>query len=247
MSISVKLEAFEGPLDLLLHLIDKNKVNIYDIPIVTITEQYLEYVNNMERKDLNMVSEFLVMAATLIDIKAKMLLPAEVNEDGEIEDPRADLVEKLLEHKMYKYMSYELRDRQLDAAKAFYKVPTIPKEVEAYKPPVDMKELVGDMTLAKLNGIFEEVMKRQKNKIDPIRSTFGKIEREEVNMESRMEQVKKYLADNKQCSFRQLLENNKSKMQIIVTFLIVLELIKSGSISIVQENIFDDILITANA
>ncbi|MBE5963841.1 MAG: segregation/condensation protein A [Lachnospiraceae bacterium] len=247
MSISVKLEAFEGPLDLLLHLIDKNKVNIYDIPIVLITEQYLEYVNNMETKDLNVVSEFLVMSATLLDIKAKMLLPAEVNEDGEVEDPRQDLVQKLLEHKMYKYMSFELKDRYLDATKAFYKNATMPKEVEAYEPPIDMKELVGDVTLAKLNSIFAEVMKRQKNKIDPIRSTFGRIEREEVNMEARAEQVKAYLSSNKKCSFRQLLENNTSKMQIIVTFLIVLELIKNGTISIVQENIFDDIYITTNA
>ena len=88
MGIPVKLQVFEGPLDLLLHLIDKNKVNIYDIPIAMITDQYLEYVNAMDRQDLNIVSEFLVMAATLIDIKSKMLLPKQVNEDGEEEDPR---------------------------------------------------------------------------------------------------------------------------------------------------------------
>ena len=105
MGISYKLDIFEGPLDLLLHLIEKNKVNIYDIPIATITEQYLEYVSNMETEDLNIVSEFLVMAATLIDIKARMLLPKEVNEDGEEEDPRAELVARLLEYKYYKYMS----------------------------------------------------------------------------------------------------------------------------------------------
>ena len=96
MVISYKLEKFEGPLDLLLHLIDKNKVDIYDIPIVEITRQYLEYVNQMEREDLNVVSDFLVMAATLLDIKSKMLLPVEVNEDGEEEDPRAELVARLL-------------------------------------------------------------------------------------------------------------------------------------------------------
>ena len=93
MAISYKLEHFEGPLDLLLHLIEKNKVSIYDIPIVLITEQYLEYVSSMETEDLNVVSEFLVMAATLIDIKCRMLLPVEVNEDGEEEDPRQELVE----------------------------------------------------------------------------------------------------------------------------------------------------------
>src|SRR5262245_34285412 len=105
MSIPVKLEAFEGPLDLLLHLIDKNKVNIYDIPISLITEQYLEYIKLMDSKNLEIMSEFLVMAATLINIKSKMLLPVEVNEEEEVIDPRQELVDRLLEYKMYKYMS----------------------------------------------------------------------------------------------------------------------------------------------
>jgi segregation and condensation protein A len=130
MALPIKIENFEGPLDLLLHLIDVNKFNIFDIPIVEITEQYLEFVRNMETKDLNVMSEFLVMAATLLEIKAKMLLPVEVNEEGEEIDPREELVQKLLEYKMYKYMSYELKDRMQDAAKAMYKEPTIPEEVE---------------------------------------------------------------------------------------------------------------------
>ena len=106
MALSVKLNVFEGPLDLLLHLIDKNKIDIYDIPIVEITDQYMEYLHSMEKEDLGIMSEFLVMAATLLDIKCKMLLPKEVNEEGEEEDPRAELVQKLLEYKMYKYMNY---------------------------------------------------------------------------------------------------------------------------------------------
>ena len=110
MAIPVKLPVFEGPLDLLLHLIDKNKIDIYDIPIVEITDQYLEYIHQMEREDLDIMSEFMVMAATLLDIKCRMLLPKEVNEEGEEEDPRAELVQQLLEYKMYKYMSYELRE-----------------------------------------------------------------------------------------------------------------------------------------
>ena len=126
MAIPVKLEVFEGPLDLLLHLIDKNKVDIYDIPIVEITEQYLDYIRQMESRDMNVMSEFLVMAATLIDIKCRMLLPKEVNEEGEEEDPRAELVQKLLEYKMYKYMSYELKDRQMDAALTLFKGKTLP-------------------------------------------------------------------------------------------------------------------------
>ena len=111
-TISYKLEHFEGPLDLLLHLIEKNKINIYDIPIVEITAQYLDYVRHMEREDLNIVSEFLVMAATLLDIKAKMLLPKEVDEEGEEIDPRAELVMRLLEYKKYRLMADELADRE---------------------------------------------------------------------------------------------------------------------------------------
>ena len=98
MALSVKIESFEGPLDLLLHLIDVNKFNIFDIPIVEITAQYMEYLKSMETEDLNVMSEFLVMAATLLEIKAKMLLPAEVDEEGEEIDPREDLVQKLLEY-----------------------------------------------------------------------------------------------------------------------------------------------------
>ena len=168
MAISYKLEHFEGPLDLLLHLIEKNKVSIYDIPIVLITEQYLEYVSSMETEDLNVVSEFLVMAATLIDIKCRMLLPVEVNEDGEEEDPRAELMARLLEYKMYKYMAQELQELEDHAGKHLYKVPTIPKEVVKYEEPVDLDQLLDGLTLAKLQSIFESIMKRQENKIDPM-------------------------------------------------------------------------------
>ena len=145
MGIPVKLQVFEGPLDLLLHLIDKNKIDIYDIPFVEITNQYMEYIRAMEKEDLNVMSEFLVMAATLLDIKCKMLLPKEVHVEGEEEDPRQELVEQLLEYKMYKYMSYELKERQLDAERALYRKPTIPDEVKEYVPPVDMDELLGDL------------------------------------------------------------------------------------------------------
>lgn len=189
MGIPVKLQVFEGPLDLLLHLIEKNKVNIYDIPIVEITDQYMEYIHQMEREDLNVVSEFMVMAATLISIKCRMLLPKEVSEEGEEEDPREELVRQLLEYKMYKYMSYELRDRMAEAAKHVYKLPSVPKEVLSYREPVDTSRLLDHLTLEKLNEIFKSVMRRQENKLDPIRSKFGKIEQEEVSLPDKMTEV----------------------------------------------------------
>lgn len=244
MAISVKLDVFEGPLDLLLHLIDKNKVDIYDIPIVEITEQYLDYIKQMETEDMNVMSEFLVMAATLLDIKCKMLLPKEVNEEGEEEDPRAELVEKLLEYKMCKYMSYELRDRMVDAERNLYKKPTIPQEVMEYRQPVDYEELIGDMNLQKLHEIFKQTMKRQEDKIDPVRSTFGKIEKDEIDMDLKTTYVEAYVRSHKTFSFRKLLEKQHSKMEIIVTFLVILEMIKLGRIEIEQENTFADIWIT---
>lgn len=246
MSLSVKLEVFEGPLDLLLHLIDKNKIDIYDIPIVEITEQYLEYIRQMETEDMNIMSEFLVMAATLLDIKCKMLLPKEVNEEGEEEDPRAELVQKLLEYKMYKYMSFELRDRQVDAEKNYFREMNLPEEVLAYRQPIDYEELVGDMNLNKLHEIFKSMMKRQVDKIDPIRSQYGKIEKDEVDMDAKTVYIEDYVKKHKTFSFRKLLERQHSKMEVIVTFLVILEMMKIGKICIAQDDIFADILITSN-
>ena len=243
MDMTVKLQVFEGPLDLLLHLLDKNKVNIYDIPIVEITNQYMEYIAEMKRRDLNVLSEFLVMAATLIDIKSRMLLPSNPDEDEEEEDPRNELVQQLLEYKMYKCMAYELKDRQLDACRVMFKEPTIPSEVLEYEEPINMEELVSDVTLAKLNEIFKSIMKKQVDKIDPIRSKYGKIQQEEVSLEDKMNYLENYALQHKHFSFRNLLESQCTKVEIIVTFLAILELMKVGKIFISQEHIFDDIKI----
>lgn len=243
MDMNVKLQVFEGPLDLLLYLIEKNKVNIYDIPIVEITAQYLEYIGEMKRRDLNVLSEFLVMAATLIDIKSRMLLPSVASEEEEEEDPRAELVRQLLEYKMYKHMAYELKDRQMDAERVMYKLPTIPAEVAAYEEPVNLEELVADITLTKLNDIFQNIMRKQVDKIDPVRSKFGRIEKEEVSLEEKIVYLEDYAMTHPHFSFRSLLEAQCSKVEIIVTFLAILELMKNGKIFISQEHIFDDIRI----
>lgn len=243
MGISYKLDNFEGPLDLLLHLIDKNKVNIYDIPIVTITEQYLDYVNHMETEDLNIVSEFLVMAATLIDIKARMLLPRETNEEGEEEDPRAELVARLLEYKYYKYMSLELKDRELGADRLMYKDPSIPTEVARYEPPVDLDRLLDGLTLAKLQEIFRAVTKRKSDRVDPIRSRFGNIRKESISLEDKIKSVMDYARKHRKFSFRRLLEQQPDRTLVVVTFLALLELMKIGKITLTQEHLFDDMLI----
>ena len=244
MSISVKLEAFDGPLDLLLHLIEKNKIDIFDIPIVEITNQYMEIIAQMQTKDMDVMSDFLLMAATLLRIKSKMLLPAEKAEEGEEEDPRAELVERLLEYKTYKYASYELKDLQMDASKQLFKKPSIPEEIANYTEEIDISELLGDLTLARLQSIFHAVMKKQIDKIDPIRSKFGKIEKEKISLGDRMQYISEYAREHKKFNFRMLLEEQTSKTMVIVSFLGILELMKEGMLKIVQENIFDDIWIT---
>ena len=231
MAIPVKINVFEGPLDLLLHLIDKNKIDIYDIPIVEITDQYMEYIHSMEKEDLGIMSEFLVMAATLLDIKCRMLLPKEVNEEGEEEDPREELVQKLLEYKMYKYMSYELKDK-MDGAVGV-----------KYREPVDPRELLAGLTLEKLHSIYQSILKKQEDKIDPIRSRFGMIEKEEVSLSEKMLEMKEYAGGHRKFSFRQLLVGQKSRVQLIVTFLSILELMKMGYIHVEQDALFDDILV----
>ena len=241
MAIPVKLPVFEGPLDLLLHLIEKNRIDIYDIPIVEITDQYLAYIEQMERMDLGVVSEFMVMAATLIDIKCRMLLPKEIDETGEEKDPREELVQKLLEYKTFKHMSYELRGRMEEAGDVFYKDKTLPPEVEKYQEPVDPEELLGNLTLDRLRRIFESVMRRQEDKRDPIRSRFGRIEKEEVSLPEKMEYIRSYSWNHSSFRFRELLESQCSKVQVIVTFLAVLELIKRGAVRASQKEILGDI------
>ncbi len=242
MGIPVKLEAFEGPLDLLLHLIDKNKVNIYDIPIVQITEQYMDYIKRMESRNLDVMSEFLVMAATLLRIKSAMLLPKREEEGAEVpSDPRQELVERLMEYKMFRYISQELKDRQLDASMMLFREKAIPAEIEDYREEVNVGELLSGLTLSRLHAIFESVIRRQADKIDPIRSKFGRIEREEISLSDKIMQIQTFGLAKRHFSFRGLLESCPDRMEVIVTFLGILELMKMGRVSISQQKLFEDI------
>ena len=212
MKIDIKLDVFEGPLDLLLHLIEKNKVSIYDIPIVEITNQYMEYIREMEKTySMESMSEFLVMAATLLKIKSKMLLPQPEKEEEE--DPREELVRRLTEYKMYKYAAEELKDLSV----------------------------VGDITLEKLNQIFRMVMRRKKDREDPVRSHFGKIQKEKYKVEDRMDDIRRQIRGLKKINFRTLLDIQPVKEMVIVTFLAVLELMKVGEIKVSQEHNFAEI------
>ena len=243
MPIPLKLQVFEGPMDLLMHLIEKNKIDIYDIPIVTITDQYLDYVRQMEHSDMNVTSEFLVMAATLLDIKSRMLLPRE--EDGEAgeEDPRDELVRRLLEYKMYKFMSEELREKSQHAGMSYFREQDLPEEVRSYVPPLNYEELIGDRTAQSLRSVFAEVLKRKKSRVDPIRSGFGKIRREEISVADKALYIRAYLESHPHADFREMLELEDNREEVIVTFLVVLELMKSQKIRVIQEEPFGRITI----
>ena len=241
--IDVKLDVFEGPLDLLLHLIEKNKFNIFDIPIVEITRQYLEYLDSMEEENMDVMSEFLVMAATLISIKSKMLLPKEEEETEEEDDPRAELVKSLIEYKMYKYASAELKDMSIDASNAFFKKETIPKEVKEVKEEVDPKELLSDITMKQMSEIFHALLKREVDRVDPVRSKFGTITRDEIRLEDKMVEIRNEIKGLKSINFRTLLGSRRGKINLIVSFLAILELMKTGVLMIRQEEMFGDIII----
>ncbi len=240
--IEYKLDAFEGPLDLLLHLIEKNKVNICDIPIAEITDQYMEYLQQMkERYPLESLSEFLVMATTLLRIKSKMLLPGV--EEEEEEDPREDLVRRLMEYKMYKYAAVELKDMNVDAEKVYYRDESIPKEIRDYKPEVHPEEYLGDVSLQQLSSVFQMVMRRKKDREDPVRSQFGKIKKEKYKVEDCMEDILRQVKGFRKIHFRMLLDIQPTRERVVVTFLAVLELMKTGSIAVSQDENFSEIYI----
>ena len=239
--LEVELKAYDGPLDLLLGLIEKNKINIFDIPIVEITDQYLAYVKQLQEENLDVMSEFMVMAAELIAIKWRMLLPREEAPEEEEGDPREELVRRLLEYKTYKYMSYQLRDRMGEALMHIYKGDSVPDEVKKYRPDVDPMELAAGVTLEKLHAVFDMILRRQSERIDPVRSQFGTIEKEDVSLPDKLENVAVFASRHDRFSFRDLLEKQSSKTQIVVTFLAILELIRYGYIRASQEQPDDDI------
>ena len=246
MELAVKLKVFEGPLDLLLHLIEKDKLDIYDIPIAEITDQYMEYISSMDMEDLDLASEFLVMAATLLDIKSRMLLPADEEEEEEAKDPREELTRRLLEYKMFKEISVTLQEREQSAGFVFYRQEDIPEEVSRYRPPVDLDQLLEGISLIRLNEFFQMVIKKQEDKIDPVRSRFGRIEKEPVRVEDKITGILALCREKKQFSFVSLFpEGGAERFEVVVTFLAVLELIKAGAVQLMQEELFGDILIRA--
>lgn len=245
MQLEFDLNVFRGPLDLLMHLIEKNKIDIYDIPIGLLTDQYMACLENMEN-DLDSNSEFLVMASTLLYLKARSLLPVEEEGNEETEDPRDELVRRLLEYRMFQEISQVLEEQEEQTGESVYRKEQLPEEVRAYKEPVDLDELLQGVDMKRLHRVFQMLMRKQEEMRDPVRSNFGKIRKEPLKVGDRITYLTRRLNQEKRFWFSQALTEG-GRFEVVVTFLAMLELMKAGQIAIVQEERFGDILIEAAA
>ncbi len=236
MSIKVKLENFEGPLDLLLHLIEKAEVDIYDIPIAEITYQYLEYLELIQEMDMEAASEFIVMAATLVEIKSKMLLPKPKKEDNSgIEiDPREELVQKLIEYKKYKEFTLLLRDKIQIYEKVFYKSP---EPIEDYIS--DFTSITG-ISVDLLAKTLKDIMQKNTTKTKKV---YRQIYRDVFTIDDKIKEITKLLVTRQTFYFEELFKDSIDKYEIIVTFLATLEMVKRKLVIVEQEINFDKILI----
>ncbi len=230
----VRLDQFEGPLDLLLHLIKKHEINIYDIPISLITQQYLEYVSLMTSLNLTVAGDFLVMAATLVHIKSRMLLPVDETEGDEEDgpDPREDLVRRLLEYKQYKDAAGRLDDRE-----------RLWREIYAREQPVPVavrsdESLMDDVTLFDLVDALQGILARTPDR------RLIEIIPENLTVKDRMNAILELLAERESMTFVALFEPQQSRLVIIVTFLALLELIRIKLLRIFQGEAFGPILLT---
>src|SRR5918992_988882 len=235
----VKLENFEGPLDLLLHLIKNNEVSIYDIPIALITQQYLEYIDLMEEMNLDVAGEFLVMASTLIHIKSRTLLPRPdpTQEDGPEEDPREALVRRLLEHQKYKAAAELLHDRETLRSAQFMRPDASVAEAagDEYEPELEVDLFT---LIAAFKGVLERASRRPRMVLPP----------EQISIEDRIQQLLGRLSETEACGFEDLFaDGDGSRGFMIVTFLALLEMIRLKLIRVFQSGSFGAIRVYKRA
>ena len=230
---------FEGPLDLLLYLVKKDHLNIYDIPIAKVTQQYLEYINFMQLLDLNIVGEFLVMAATLMQIKSKMLLPAEeLAALEEEQDPRAELVKKLLEYERFKQIAENLKTRETSQQEIFKRPKTeIPVGTKAED---DKEDVYFEASIFDLISAFSRALK------DVPREVFYEVVKDQFTVEQKVHDILHLLLIQSEIKLSELFTKSKTKMEIIVIFLAILELAKMKEIIARQDAEFEDIIILRN-
>lgn len=244
MSYQINLEVFEGPFDLLFHLIEKNEVDIYDIPIHEITKQYLDYLDQLQAIDMDVASEFIVMAATLLEIKSKMLLPTnefdEINAELFDADPRKELVSRLIAYRKYREASEFFASLERNHSR------------KAYRPQDDLLSYFDAPTLDEVNDGLEaelllEAMKRviaNLNKEDLKRKTyFNALKRDLFSVDEKIDAIKSILVDRKKCLFVDTFSENPTREEVIVCFLATLELLKLKFVGIKQEKQYSDIVI----
>ncbi len=233
----IKIDNFEGPFDLLFHLIEKNQFSIYDIPINIITDQYMEYLFAMQELDMEVASEFLVMAATLLHIKSRMLLPSKKEEQQEELDPREELVMRLLEYRKFKQFSNTLRQREKDWAQAYYKLP----EIIQFTRRDEILELVPD----ELKRIYISLLEENKKKMNPNVSGMNQIiQHEKVSLKSKMREIVRELLKKSRLKFSELFSlKKKSPTDVITGFMAILELAKLKRVKLEQRAPLDEIYI----
>ena len=233
-TVSYRLDSFEGPLDLLLTLIQKNKVNIYDIPILEITDQYLEVINSQENTDLDYTGEFLVMASQLLYIKSKMLLPKPELEEEE--DPREDLAMRLMLYKKYKEASLELRKNEFATKNMIFRESEkIDFPLPAYNRQHDLDELM---------EAFDMIMSRRERKKKPDKAAFsGIVGREKVSVDDMVEKICNRLHGRRHITFTSLFTGEISKPEMVATFLAILEMIRLSKIYTENDKNTNEILI----
>jgi len=227
----VKLDHFEGPLDLLLFFIKRDELDIYDIPISHITNEYLTYLDFIEMLDLEQAGDFILLAATLMQIKARMLLPVEVDEKGEEIDPRAELVSRLIEYKKYKEMTEEFALLENRMMKINFRSNFSLDEKEK---PADLESFLRNVTVYDLARVFKNIMTEMKN--EPVHE----IKRPPVSLDEQISYVRDKIKQHKRINFRELAKEIDIKLKLIYTFIALLELVKSKYIGIQITENFND-------
>lgn len=240
MPLSIKVTNFEGPFDLLLHLIKKNEMNIYDINILEITNQYLSYLKSIKEMDLEVTSEFIVIAATLIEIKSKYLLPKNKDELSKEEenDIEMELLNKLIEYRKYKLIAEDLKVMEQDAGIMFSKKPEIILE---NTENIVQTDFLKNVTMISLYNLYNNLMQDYINKMNTDNIINKRITMEEYKIEDKMEELREQLSFFGEVHFTKLIIKYSSKLEVIVTFLALLELIKVRSVIVIQESNFKDI------
>ncbi|MEK6552591.1 MAG: segregation/condensation protein A [Bacteroidota bacterium] len=230
----IRLQEFEGPLDLLLFFLRRDELDIYDIPISRITHEFMEYLHLLEQLDLEAAGDFILMAATLMQIKVRMLLPREIDEKGEEVDPRAELVKALLEYKRYKEMSEELSFMEADQRKYNYRGNF---EEDPKQTTTDYGVLLKNITIYDLIKAFKKVL------LDKPAEPVHHIKKWNITIYEQMEYISAKLGEKNQIGFLDLMIDLREKIKIVVTFIAMLEMVKAGTIGLRESNKINDFII----